>query len=117
MFCKDIEQAQRYARAIYPDLADQVFEIPRQGWEYLTLLTAREAIRLPRHEIVAAAMDAEVNAHTRLAGKLPFPIPAIVDYQPDNHIMRMTRVPGVALSQRKLAARPEAQQRDIARQI
>jgi len=113
-----LEIAIDYAQKIYPDLAGEDFIIPEQGMQKFVLLTENEVVCIAREQGVSDLMQDEAKILGELDGKLSSTkIPTVIDFQADNHIMRISRLSGEALTPEKLAILTPEKQSDIAKRI
>lgn len=99
-YCSNLDSAERFIKLVYPDLVEQTLDRTKQGNEYFTFLAKDEVIRVARNETVSNNMHREFSLLTQLNFK-PFTamIPAALDYQPDNSVMRIQKLEGNPLSE------------------
>lgn len=117
IYCSDINDAQKHARVIYPDLADVQFEIPPQGQQNFVLIYKDNVIRIARHEWSAKTMPCEAAILKLLEPNCPLSIPILYNCVPDQNIMRTSRVTGRHLTDKDIEKLPHDRIHAIADQM
>lgn len=96
---ENLEQAERLAKALYPDLHGQTPTIPKQGMQGLVLIFGDKVIKMPFADWGLAALENEAKTLKRLQEcGIQSPIPQILDYDPEYHILVTSRVAGTPLT-------------------
>lgn len=114
---EQVRYAQEYARLMYPDLADVEFSIPEQGEQKFVFMTNDEVICIARSPEVSTIMQSEADTLNTLEKVDGVETPTVNDFQPDNHIMRVSKLDGTALTPERLASMPPEKQADLAQRM
>jgi len=114
---EQVRYAQEYARLIYPDLADVEFIIPEQGEQKFVLMTDDDVICIARSPELSPFMQSEAETLQTLEQVEGVATPSVNDFQPDNHIMRVSKLDGTALTPERLDAMTPEKQKELASRI
>lgn len=115
-FPDTLEHAIEIACQAHPELDPDSFTFPEQGQQNFVFFADDKVIRLPRNAWTAQSMPREVQA-LGLLKDCPVKIPQVIDYDPDVHIMILTKVRGAPLDDKAVQKMSKQDQKHIAKQL
>ncbi len=98
--------AEAHVRQSCPDLGDATFEQALHGQQSFVFLAPNEVIKLARNQWIGRMFAGEALIMPLLPALPGIRTPHLIDYRPDDHIIRTSRLRGVLLTTQILAALP-----------
>ncbi len=111
MLVQDIDQAKRLAERLWPELAEQPSELPKQGAQGFVILYPDKVVKFPRGTWNVRSLEIEAEMLSRLEGfdTGGVCVPQLMEYDSSNNALVISRLPGVTLDKNVMLAMGAAQ--------